>query len=99
VQPAPFEAVLAAELPVRWADEAETVYRTQVASDCIRKGFLVWLLDGDDVVAEVFRCDADKTVTVIVEKAVSLRELEGFLAEARRNLDPFEDGTPLANAR
>jgi hypothetical protein len=70
----------------------------QVASDIIRDGLGLELLKDENVVAEVFRCDADKTVTVAVHEPVSLRELEALLVEARRRLDPFEDGTPLASA-
>src|SRR4051794_1065006 len=40
-------------------------FRIQLASDIVRDGLGVELLDSDDrVVAEVFRCDADNTVIV-----------------------------------
>jgi hypothetical protein len=75
------------------------VYRTQLASDIVHDGMGVELLEDDRIVAEVFRCDADKTVTVTMTAPVPFREMERLLAEARTRLDPFEDGTPLADAR
>ena len=74
------------------------MYRLQLVSDVTHDGMGLELLDGDLVIAEVFRCDADKTVTVRVTALVPLREVERLLAEARRRLDPFEDGTPIADA-
>lgn len=73
-------------------------WRTQVASDVIRDGLGVELIDGADlVVAAVFRCDADHTVSFsqFVE-SVPLHAIEMLIARARDRLDPFEDGKPLS---
>lgn len=69
----------------------------QIASDLKRDGLAVELLnESREVVAEVFRCDADKTVKVNVFEAdvpdAILREL---IEAARERLGTFEDGTPL----
>lgn len=69
----------------------------QIASDLKRDGLAVELLDQSrDVVAEVFRCDADKTVKVNLFRQdvpdVIVREL---IEEAMGRLGTFEDGTPL----
>jgi len=74
-------------------------WRTQVVSDIVRDGLGVELLDGaDQIVAEVFRCDADHTVffAQFVETA-PLHAVETLIARAKDCLDPFEDGTPLAS--
>jgi hypothetical protein len=69
----------------------------QVASDVIRDGLGIELLNHrDDIVAEVFRCDADLTVTVrVFEEGVPDDVLADLVARARATLDRFEDGTPL----
>ena len=71
--------------------------RIQIASDIVRDGLGVELIDeSGTVLAEVFRCDADKTVLVTTfENDISLQTVERLLAVARDRLDPFEDGTPL----
>ena len=72
-------------------------WSTQVASDIVRDGLGVELLDSkNQVVAEVFRCDADHTVsfTQYVEQ-VPLHAIELLIDRAKERLDPFEDGTPL----
>lgn len=76
-------------------------YKTQVASDIIRDGLGVELLnENDQVVAEVFRCDKNKTVIVSTfGNDIPLGALEVMLERAKERLDPFEDGTPLANAQ
>lgn len=54
------------------------------------------LLDNDKVVAEVFRCDADNTLTVTTfGHDVPLVALEELVSFARERLSEFEDGTPL----
>jgi hypothetical protein len=60
----------------------------------------LYLIDADgDVVAEVFRCDGDKTVAVTVHRAdVPAAILEELVDLARRVPGPFEDGTPLPPA-
>lgn len=75
--------------------------RYQYASDVDRDGLGLELLDGaGNVVAEVFRCDADHTLSVnTFAHDVSVGDLEELLARARAGLGPFEDGTPLAQAR
>lgn len=72
-------------------------WHTQVASDVIRDGLGFELLDSNgQVVAEVFRCDADHTVSVsLFVESLPLHALELMVARARERLDPFEDGAPL----
>ena len=74
-------------------------WATQIASDVVRDGLGVELLDGQQqVVAEVFRCDADHTVFFsCFVKQVPLHALEMLVSRAQERLDPFEDGTPLAS--
>ncbi len=74
-------------------------WRTQVASDVVRGGLGVELLDCEDqVVAEVFRCDADHTVLFAqFVEAIPLHAIETLIVRAKERLDPFEDGTPLAS--
>ncbi len=74
-------------------------WATQIASDVVRDGLGVELLDGQQqVVAEVFRCDADHTVFLsLFVKQVPLHALEMLVSSAKERLDPFEDGTPLAS--
>ena len=69
----------------------------QVASDVVRDGLGVELLAGDsEVVAEVFRCDADHSLILATFRGdVPLSALEDLIAYAREKLEPFEDGTPL----
>lgn len=75
-------------------------WRLQVASDVVRDGLGVELVNHkNEVIAEVFRCDAKHTVscTLFVEH-VPLHAIELLLSQAKERLDPFEDGTPLASA-
>ena len=78
-----------------------TTPKTQVVSDVVRDGLGVeLLLEGNRVVAEVFRCDADHTVSVsLFVEAVPLQALQFLLDRAKVELDPFEDGTPLSSAQ
>lgn len=75
----------------RWA--------TQIASDVVRDGIGYELLDvRREVVAEAFRCDADKTVSLTLwlsECAVSEDVLNWYLPQAVKSLGSFEDGSPL----
>lgn len=76
-----------------------SMWSTQVASDIVRDGLGVELLNHDgQVVAEVFRCDADHTVSFaqFVER-VPLHAIDLLIGRAKERLDPFEDGTPLAS--
>ena len=72
-------------------------WRTQVASDVVRDGLGVELVsESGDVLAEVFRCDADHTVTFSAfAHALPLDAVRTLIARALDRLDPFEDGTPL----
>lgn len=74
-----------------------TRFKTQIASDVIRGGVGVELLDpANDVIAEVFRSDANHTVTLSTfGNDVPLAAIEQLTLRARVALDPFEDGTPL----
>jgi hypothetical protein len=80
--------------------EKTTAFRSQIASDIIRDGLGVELLDArGTVVAEVFRSDADHTVTVSTfGNDIPLYAIEDILTRARVALDPFEDGGPLSHA-
>ena len=71
-------------------------FATQVASDVIRDGLGVELLANGEVVAEVFRCDADRSLVLnTFGNDVPLVEIERLILRARNRLDAFEDGTPL----
>jgi hypothetical protein len=77
-----------------------TRFRTQIASDVIRDGLGVELLDAaGEVIAEVFRSDANHTVRLSTfGNDVPLAAIEQLITRARVALDPFEDGTPLTAA-
>lgn len=71
-------------------------FATQVVSDIVRDGLGVELLSGDEVVAEVFRCDADHSLVInTFGNDVPLIEMEKLISRARCELWQFEDGTPL----
>jgi hypothetical protein len=71
-------------------------FRTQIASDIVRDGLGVELINADErVVAEVFRCDADHTVSVRTFEDVPLHIIEWLLTVSRNRLGEFEDGMPL----
>ena len=74
-------------------------YTLLLASDLERDGMACELTDGEGkFVAEVFRCDADKTLTLTGElQALPLAVVDWFIEQSKRRLDPFEDGTPLAD--
>jgi hypothetical protein len=75
-------------------------FTMQVASDSVRHGLGLELLDDrDNVVAEVFRCDRDHTLTVSVfDRSVPTEEVDRLLSHAGEALGPFNDGTPLSAA-
>jgi hypothetical protein len=75
-------------------------YNTQVASDIVRDGIGVELLDESGrVVAEAFRSDRNHTIVVNTSSFdVPLAALEQLLLRAKERLDPFEDGTALTDA-
>ena len=71
-------------------------FRKQVASDVIRDGLGIELLSGDQVVAEVFRCDADRSLVITTfGNDLPLIAVEQLIAVARERLRVFEDGAPL----
>ena len=72
-------------------------WNTQVASDVRRDGLGVELLDSRrNVVAEVFRCNANNSIFVnSFDNEIPLTVFEWFLQYARTQLGDFEDGTPL----
>jgi hypothetical protein len=77
-----------------------TRFRTQIASDGMRDGLGVELLDAAGaVIADVFRSDANHTVRLSTfGNDVPLAAIEQLITRARVALDPFEDGTPLSAA-
>ena len=74
--------------------------RFLVASDVVRDGLGPELLDPTgNVVAEVFRADADKTLHLnTFSYDVSVEPIEELLSRARRELELSEDGSPLCDA-
>ncbi|WP_081538637.1 hypothetical protein [Burkholderia stagnalis] len=72
-------------------------YRFQVASDIRRDGLGIELMGADgNVLAEVFRCDADNSLTVsLFSDALPFPQVEELILMAREQLVSFEDGTPL----
>jgi hypothetical protein len=72
-------------------------YQYQMASDIVRDGLGIELLDEyRNVVAEVFRCDANNSLTIsLFSEEMPFTEVEKLLQMARRELEQFEDGTPL----
>ncbi len=72
-------------------------WRTQTASDVGRNGLGVELLNAaGEVVAEVFRSDANQSVIISTfGNDIPLPVIEWLIDVARQRLDPFEDGTPL----
>lgn len=75
-------------------------YKTQLASNVIKDGMSLELLDRtDNIVAEIFRCDADHTVSFSGNfDGIPMPVRAWFMALAREKLDPFEDGVPLTSA-
>jgi len=75
-------------------------WSTQTASDVINDGFGIELLDAKGVIhVTVFRCDADRTVTLYLprpEERPPTEVLDWFYARAVLALDTFEDGSPLS---
>ena len=71
-------------------------FHKQVASDVVRDGLGMELLANGQVVAEVFRCDADHSLIITTfNHAVPLVAIEELIAAARDRLHEFEDGKPL----
>lgn len=72
-------------------------YRYQFASDVIRDGMGLELTDESwNVLAEVFRCDADNSLTIsLFLEGLPFTEIEKLVLMARKDLGTFEDGTQL----
>ena len=72
-------------------------YRFQIASDIIRDGLGVELIDADGtVLAEVFQCDADHSLKVALFcDVLPFLQVEKLVQMAREELVSFKDGTPL----
>lgn len=72
-------------------------FRYQLAADIVRDGMSLELTDERwNPLAKVFRCDAVNTLTVSVFVAeLPFTEIERLVLMARKELGPFEDGTPL----
>lgn len=72
-------------------------YRTQKASDIIRDGLGLELIDKNgEVVAEVFRADNNNELIFSAFKEnLPFVEVELLITRARAELGAFEDGTPL----
>ena len=72
-------------------------WRMQLASDIVRDGLgLELLVEPNRVAAEVFRCDANHTVTVrLFEDGIPSEVLDELVQRARERLGSFEDGAPL----
>ncbi len=72
-------------------------FKMQVASDAVRDGLGVELLDeAGDVIAEVFRSDREHTVILTTfGNDVPLDAVLRLINYALQRLDPFFDGTPL----
>lgn len=77
-------------------------YRYQIASDVQRDGLGLELITDDyNIVAEVFRSDKEKTLTFrcFSEAELPLSIVEQMLEIAKRELEPFEDGSLLIDAK
>lgn len=72
-------------------------YRYQFASDVIRDGMALELTDESwNVLAQVFRCDADNSLTIsLFSESLPFTEVEKLVRIARKELGVFDDGTPL----
>lgn len=71
-------------------------YRFQLASDVVRDGLGLELHVNGNVLAEVFRCDADNSLTVSVyAEDVPFIFIEKLLRMALEKLGEYEDGTAL----
>ena len=77
-----------------------TNLKFQVASDVVRDGLGLELIDPTgNVAAEVFRADADKTLHLnTFSYDVSVDSIEEPISCARRELEPFENSSPLSDA-
>lgn len=75
-------------------------YTFRVASDIVRDGLGVELLtESGEVVAEVFRCGSDRTITLSTfTNDIPVAAIETLLSNAMVRLDPFSNGSPIGEA-
>jgi hypothetical protein len=77
-------------------------YRLVRSSDLERDGMTLELVEaagGEELAAEVFASDRDRTLTLTTFGGpVDVAVVEALIEEARMRLAPFEDGTPLSEA-
>lgn len=74
-------------------------WQTQLAGDVKRDGVSLELLAPDgEVVAEVFRSDAEHTLSLeTFGRAIPVGVFDVFYRQALSRLDPFEDGTTFGS--
>ncbi|MDR4307944.1 hypothetical protein IHQ68_15080 [Chelatococcus sambhunathii] len=71
-------------------------FRFQVASDIHRDGLGLELWENEEMVAEVFRCDADNSLSFSCWKIdIPFVHVERMVKLARTRLGEFENGEPL----
>ena len=71
-------------------------WQIHVASSVSRDGLGVELIEGEDnLMAEVFRHDADHTVSISIFGCLPFQAVEWLIEVARDKLGSFDDGTPL----
>jgi hypothetical protein len=71
----------------------------QTASNIQRDGLGAELLDDQgNIIAEVFRCDRDKSLSFWASETIPLIQIEKPIQHARQKLGKFEDGTPFPKA-
>jgi hypothetical protein len=72
-------------------------FRYQFAANVVRDGMGLELTDERwNPLAEVFRCDANNTLTIsLFAEGLPFTEIERLVLMARKELGSFEDGTPL----
>jgi hypothetical protein len=72
-------------------------YRTQIASDVVRDGLGLELLDQKgNVIAEVFRSDTHHRIILnTFNNDIPIELIQKLVEEAKVALNPYEDGTPI----
>ncbi|QEW21537.1 hypothetical protein LA6_003749 [Marinibacterium anthonyi] len=73
----------------------------QICSNVIRDSLSVELIDADgDILAEISHLDGLNQLKInTFDNDIDLAVLEEFILNARENLECFEDGSPLSEAR
>ncbi len=73
----------------------------QISSNAFRDSLSVELIDADgDILAEISRLDGLNQLKLnTFNNDIDLAVLEEFILYARENLECFEDGSPLSEAR